>query len=69
MLGPNITGTNGTNWVSSGAFYSAGKRNSFPSSEQGGNNISFDASLVSSIYREIETIQPSSSYALMIIRA
>lgn len=31
--------------------------------------INIDASLVSSIYRETETIQPSSGYAFMIIKA
>ena len=65
---PNITGENGTNWSTLGAFYKISASNSFGSPESNAAKVGFDASRESDIYGKSIVIQPSSGYSLMIIK-
>lgn len=68
ILGPNITGENGTNWSTLGAFYKISASNSFGSSERNAAKVGFDASLESDIYGKSTIIQPNSAHSLIIIK-
>lgn len=65
---PNITGVNGTNWSTLGAFYKISSSNSFASPERNGAKVGFDASLESDIYGKSTIIQPNSAHSLIIIK-
>ena len=68
ILGPNITGKNGTNWEVLGAFYKISASNSFGSPERNAAKVGFDASLESDIYGKSTIIQPNSAHSLIIIK-
>ena len=70
ILGPNMTGTAGaTPYGSSGVMYSGSGGGWTSNTTLSGVGIYFDASRATNIYNESLTIQPQSSYALMIIKA
>ena len=66
---PNITGGIGTGWTAYGAFYKEGTYMSFASDVKGGSNLCFDASLATALHGRSSTVQPSSIYALIMIKA
>lgn len=66
---PNMTGTAGaTPYGSSGVMYGGSGGGWTSNTTLSGLGIYFDASRASNIYNESLTIQPLSSYALMIIK-
>lgn len=65
---PNITGENGTNWSTLGAFYKISASNSFGSPERNAAKVGFDASLESDIYGKSTIIQPNSAHSLIIVK-
>ena len=72
MLGPNISGTfYGVTGDATGAFTSKGYENIISDGARWGgkSQVTCDASLCNTSYASVDTIQPSSGYALMIIKA
>lgn len=65
---PNITGENGTNWSTKGAFYKISTSNSFGSPERNGSKIGFDASLSNQVYNSSNTVQPESLNVFAVCR-
>ena len=71
-LSPNITGSfYGVNDTTTGAFTKEGNTNLISDGARWGGKtkVTCDASLCNTSYTSVETIQPSSGYSLIIIKA